>query len=195
MTGKPNEETLSSLILRYLKSKYLYSNILSVHKISTSVYWKVWVVYSPALKLQQSMVWFSGWSSVPSSAAYEYSSGQYPVSEDMHVYLVLSPDWFLLFCFFFSGCSDDILDEATRHHLFTDTFCRVCWAVLPFESQRMSHYEVAWKGGFFLASTGALVCLRFLHGVREGCLKSFPKLMLGLDISQTWRLWMMRAQW
>lgn len=56
MTGKPNEETLSSLILRYLKSKYLYSNILSVHKISTSVYWKVWVVYSPALKLQQSMV-------------------------------------------------------------------------------------------------------------------------------------------
>ncbi|NXJ07776.1 ZMAT1 protein, partial [Odontophorus gujanensis] len=39
------------------------------------------------------------------------------------------------------GCSDDILDEATRHHLFTDTFCRVCWVVLPFESQRMSHYE------------------------------------------------------
>uniref|UniRef100_A0A8C9FFR9 C2H2-type domain-containing protein n=1 Tax=Pavo cristatus TaxID=9049 RepID=A0A8C9FFR9_PAVCR len=34
-----------------------------------------------------------------------------------------------------------MLDEATRHHLFTDTFCRVCWAVLPFESQRMSHYE------------------------------------------------------
>lgn len=97
--------------------------------------------------------------------------------------------------FFFSGCSDDMLDEATRHHLFTDTFCRVCWAVLPFESQRMSHYEVAWKGGFLLASSGALVCLRFLHGVRKGCLKSFPKLMLGLDISQTWRLWMMRVQW
>uniref|UniRef100_A0A8C2T656 C2H2-type domain-containing protein n=1 Tax=Coturnix japonica TaxID=93934 RepID=A0A8C2T656_COTJA len=33
------------------------------------------------------------------------------------------------------------LKQATRHHLFTDTFCRVCWAVLPFESQRMSHYE------------------------------------------------------
>ncbi|XP_021251956.1 zinc finger matrin-type protein 1-like isoform X2 [Numida meleagris] len=39
------------------------------------------------------------------------------------------------------GYSDDILDEATRHYLFTDAFCRVCWAVLPFESQRMSHYE------------------------------------------------------
>ncbi|XP_048799110.1 zinc finger matrin-type protein 1-like isoform X3 [Lagopus muta] len=41
----------------------------------------------------------------------------------------------------FKRCSDEILDEATRHHLFTDTFCRVCCAVLPFESQRMSHYE------------------------------------------------------
>ncbi|XP_072190371.1 uncharacterized protein [Excalfactoria chinensis] len=44
-------------------------------------------------------------------------------------------------CAGLKGYSDDILDEATRHHLFTDTFCRVCWAVLPFESQRMSHYE------------------------------------------------------
>uniref|UniRef100_A0A669PIW6 U1-type domain-containing protein n=1 Tax=Phasianus colchicus TaxID=9054 RepID=A0A669PIW6_PHACC len=34
------------------------------------------------------------------------------------------------------SCVDQIL-----HHLFTDTFCRVCWVVLPFESQRMSHYE------------------------------------------------------
>ncbi|XP_030306753.1 lysine-rich coiled-coil protein 1 [Calypte anna] len=36
---------------------------------------------------------------------------------------------------------DDILDEATRRDLFTDTFCKVCKAVLQFESQRMSHYQ------------------------------------------------------
>ncbi|KFP07077.1 Zinc finger matrin-type protein 1, partial [Calypte anna] len=34
-----------------------------------------------------------------------------------------------------------ILDEATRRDLFTDTFCKVCKAVLQFESQRMSHYQ------------------------------------------------------
>ncbi|XP_065453318.1 lysine-rich coiled-coil protein 1 isoform X2 [Chrysemys picta bellii] len=33
------------------------------------------------------------------------------------------------------------LDEATRKDLFTDTFCKVCGAVLQFESQRISHYE------------------------------------------------------
>ncbi|NXE45052.1 ZMAT1 protein, partial [Casuarius casuarius] len=36
---------------------------------------------------------------------------------------------------------DGMLDEATRKDLFTDTFCKVCGAVLQFESQRMSHYE------------------------------------------------------
>ncbi|KAM6136335.1 lysine-rich coiled-coil protein 1 [Phoenicopterus ruber ruber] len=36
---------------------------------------------------------------------------------------------------------DDILDEATRKDLFTDTFCKVCGAVLQFESQRTSHYK------------------------------------------------------
>ncbi|NXE21421.1 ZMAT1 protein, partial [Ardeotis kori] len=36
---------------------------------------------------------------------------------------------------------DDILDEATRKDLFTDSFCKVCGAVLQFESQRMSHYQ------------------------------------------------------
>ncbi|NXX59039.1 ZMAT1 protein, partial [Scopus umbretta] len=36
---------------------------------------------------------------------------------------------------------DDILDEATRKDLFTDTFCKVCKAVLQFESQRLSHYK------------------------------------------------------
>nr|XP_009933092.1 PREDICTED: lysine-rich coiled-coil protein 1 [Opisthocomus hoazin] len=35
----------------------------------------------------------------------------------------------------------DILDEATRKDLFTDTFCKVCGAVLQFESQRTSHYK------------------------------------------------------
>ncbi|KFQ70792.1 Zinc finger matrin-type protein 1, partial [Phaethon lepturus] len=34
-----------------------------------------------------------------------------------------------------------ILDEATRKDLFTDTFCKVCGAVLQFESQRTSHYK------------------------------------------------------
>ncbi|NXH75719.1 ZMAT1 protein, partial [Hydrobates tethys] len=36
---------------------------------------------------------------------------------------------------------DDILDEATRKDLFTDTFCKVCGAVLQSESQRVSHYK------------------------------------------------------
>ncbi|NWR57641.1 ZMAT1 protein, partial [Bucorvus abyssinicus] len=36
---------------------------------------------------------------------------------------------------------DDVLDEATRKDLFTDTLCKVCGAVLQFESQRMSHYK------------------------------------------------------
>ncbi|XP_010015210.1 PREDICTED: zinc finger matrin-type protein 1-like, partial [Nestor notabilis] len=35
----------------------------------------------------------------------------------------------------------DILDEATRKDLFTDTFCKVCRAVLQFESERTSHYK------------------------------------------------------
>ncbi|KFP62562.1 Zinc finger matrin-type protein 1, partial [Cariama cristata] len=34
-----------------------------------------------------------------------------------------------------------ILDEATRKDLFTDTFCKVCRAVLQFEPQRTSHYQ------------------------------------------------------
>ncbi|KFP98101.1 Zinc finger matrin-type protein 1, partial [Haliaeetus albicilla] len=33
------------------------------------------------------------------------------------------------------------LDEATKKDLFTDTFCKVCRAVLQFESQRASHYK------------------------------------------------------
>ncbi|NXY74131.1 ZMAT1 protein, partial [Glareola pratincola] len=33
------------------------------------------------------------------------------------------------------------LVEATRKDLFTDTFCKVCKAVLQFESQRASHYK------------------------------------------------------
>ncbi|NXS75792.1 ZMAT1 protein, partial [Pandion haliaetus] len=36
---------------------------------------------------------------------------------------------------------DDTLDEATRKDLFTDSFCKVCGAVLQFESQRTSHYK------------------------------------------------------
>ncbi|XP_014822239.1 PREDICTED: lysine-rich coiled-coil protein 1 [Calidris pugnax] len=36
---------------------------------------------------------------------------------------------------------DDILDEARRKDLFTDTFCKVCKAVLQFETQRVSHYK------------------------------------------------------
>ncbi|NXL34617.1 ZMAT1 protein, partial [Glaucidium brasilianum] len=38
-------------------------------------------------------------------------------------------------------CLDDILDEATRKDLFTNTFCKVCEAVLQSESQRTSHYK------------------------------------------------------
>ncbi|KFZ60708.1 Zinc finger matrin-type protein 1, partial [Podiceps cristatus] len=34
-----------------------------------------------------------------------------------------------------------LLDEATRKELFTDTFCKVCGAVLQSESQRTSHYK------------------------------------------------------
>ncbi|NXC12261.1 ZMAT1 protein, partial [Corythaeola cristata] len=36
---------------------------------------------------------------------------------------------------------DDILDEATRKDLFTDTFCKVCGVGLQSESQRTSHYK------------------------------------------------------
>ncbi|NXJ62660.1 ZMAT1 protein, partial [Rostratula benghalensis] len=36
---------------------------------------------------------------------------------------------------------DDILDEATKKYLFTNTFCKVCRAVLQFESERASHYK------------------------------------------------------
>ncbi|NXD75922.1 ZMAT4 protein, partial [Halcyon senegalensis] len=38
-------------------------------------------------------------------------------------------------------CLDDVLDEATRKDLFTDTFCKVCGVVLQAESQRTSHYK------------------------------------------------------
>ncbi|XP_018423941.1 PREDICTED: zinc finger matrin-type protein 1-like [Nanorana parkeri] len=34
-----------------------------------------------------------------------------------------------------------VLDERTKRELFTDTFCRVCGAVLQFESHRNAHYE------------------------------------------------------
>ncbi|XP_061446148.1 zinc finger matrin-type protein 1-like [Rhineura floridana] len=37
--------------------------------------------------------------------------------------------------------ADDTLDEVTRQELCTDTFCKVCGAVLQFESQRIAHYE------------------------------------------------------
>ncbi|XP_026535651.1 lysine-rich coiled-coil protein 1 [Notechis scutatus] len=37
--------------------------------------------------------------------------------------------------------ADDILDEMTRKELCTDTYCKVCGAVLQFESQRIAHYE------------------------------------------------------
>ncbi|XP_033920673.1 zinc finger matrin-type protein 1 [Melopsittacus undulatus] len=37
--------------------------------------------------------------------------------------------------------TEDILDEATRKDLFTDTFCKVCRTVLQFESERISHYK------------------------------------------------------
>ncbi|KAJ6660504.1 hypothetical protein lerEdw1_017501 [Lerista edwardsae] len=36
---------------------------------------------------------------------------------------------------------NDTLDELTRKELCTDTFCKVCGAVLQFEAQRISHYE------------------------------------------------------
>ncbi|KAM4810516.1 lysine-rich coiled-coil protein 1 [Rhinophrynus dorsalis] len=36
---------------------------------------------------------------------------------------------------------DTYLDEQTKKDLFTDTFCKVCNAVLQFESHRISHYE------------------------------------------------------
>ncbi|XP_043846316.1 lysine-rich coiled-coil protein 1 isoform X2 [Dromiciops gliroides] len=36
---------------------------------------------------------------------------------------------------------DTILDEHKRNELFTDNFCKVCGAMLQFESQRISHYE------------------------------------------------------
>ncbi|XP_039187273.1 zinc finger matrin-type protein 1-like isoform X2 [Crotalus tigris] len=35
----------------------------------------------------------------------------------------------------------DIFDEMTRKELCTDTYCKVCGAVLQFESQRIAHYE------------------------------------------------------
>ncbi|XP_063781128.1 zinc finger matrin-type protein 1-like isoform X2 [Pseudophryne corroboree] len=34
-----------------------------------------------------------------------------------------------------------VLDEKTKKELFTDTFCRVCGAVLQFESHKNAHYE------------------------------------------------------
>ncbi|KAM9330340.1 lysine-rich coiled-coil protein 1 [Gastrophryne carolinensis] len=41
-----------------------------------------------------------------------------------------------------SPCHTDFdLDEKTKKELFTDTFCRVCGAVLQFESHRNAHYE------------------------------------------------------
>lgn len=50
-------------------------------------------------------------------------------------------------CFsFWSLILDGTLDEATRKDLFTDTFCKVCGAVLQFESQRISHYVVGHSG-------------------------------------------------
>jgi len=75
------------------------------------------------------------------------------------------PNYWLTFVF----CSlrlDDILDEATRKDLFTDTFCKVCGAVLQFESQRTSHYKVRWKGEFLLKAPELwFVCLGFLCSV------------------------------
>ncbi|XP_075428008.1 lysine-rich coiled-coil protein 1 [Ascaphus truei] len=39
-------------------------------------------------------------------------------------------------------CQKDlVLDEEIKKDLFTDTFCKVCSANLPFESNRISHYE------------------------------------------------------
>ncbi|XP_060637318.2 zinc finger matrin-type protein 1 isoform X1 [Anolis sagrei] len=37
--------------------------------------------------------------------------------------------------------ADYTLDEVTRKELCTDTYCKVCGAVLKFESQRVAHYE------------------------------------------------------
>ncbi|XP_056410009.1 lysine-rich coiled-coil protein 1 isoform X2 [Hyla sarda] len=37
--------------------------------------------------------------------------------------------------------SEVVLDEKTKKELFTDTFCRVCGAVLQFEAHRNAHYE------------------------------------------------------
>lgn len=68
------------------------------------------------------------------------------------------PNCWLIFVF----CSfhlDDILDEAKRKDLFTDSFCKVCGTVLQFESQRMAHYKVGWEREFLLASAGTLICL------------------------------------
>ncbi|XP_070623043.1 lysine-rich coiled-coil protein 1 isoform X2 [Erythrolamprus reginae] len=39
------------------------------------------------------------------------------------------------------GQSADIFDEMTRKELCTDTYCKVCGAILQFESQRIAHYE------------------------------------------------------
>ncbi|KAG8453338.1 hypothetical protein GDO86_000106 [Hymenochirus boettgeri] len=39
-------------------------------------------------------------------------------------------------------CQQEIvLDEQTKRDLFTDTYCKVCCAVLQFESHRIAHYE------------------------------------------------------
>ncbi|XP_062480291.1 lysine-rich coiled-coil protein 1 isoform X1 [Pezoporus occidentalis] len=40
-----------------------------------------------------------------------------------------------------ASLTEDILDEATRRDLFTDTYCKVCRAGLQFESERISHYK------------------------------------------------------
>ncbi|XP_058038313.1 lysine-rich coiled-coil protein 1 isoform X2 [Ahaetulla prasina] len=39
------------------------------------------------------------------------------------------------------GQRADVFDERTRKELFTDTYCKVCGAILQFESQRIAHYE------------------------------------------------------
>uniref|UniRef100_A0A5F8GGY0 Lysine rich coiled-coil 1 n=1 Tax=Monodelphis domestica TaxID=13616 RepID=A0A5F8GGY0_MONDO len=51
----------------------------------------------------------------------------------MMPYFTTSPPSFVLI--------DALLDEHKRNDLFTDNFCKVCGAVLQFESQRISHYE------------------------------------------------------
>lgn len=85
------------------------------------------------------------------------------------MYLVLSDSCFLIFAL----CLEDVLDEATRKDLFTDTFCKVCRAVLQSESQTMSHCEVGWKGGLLPASSGVLVSSGFLYGVIKRYLRLF----------------------